>query len=47
MLILPNTDMVQALANKSLDVADMTVPTLSTIVERGLAVTWPQGPRPI
>ena len=46
-LFLPYRDMVTALTNKGLDVADMTEPTLSTVVERGLAVTWPQGPRPI
>ncbi len=45
LLPLPYADMVVAFGNKGLDVADMTEPTLSTVVGQQLAVTWPQGAR--
>ncbi|MDP2659621.1 MAG: ABC transporter substrate-binding protein [Dehalococcoidia bacterium] len=38
-------DMLVAFGNKGLDAADMTEPTLSSVVSNGLAVTWPGGTR--
>ncbi len=39
------SDMIAALANKGLDVADMTEPTLSTVISQNLAMAWPPGTR--